>query len=128
MKQLMVWLTVLVLMGACTRHERDGLYIANIRFTGVTKTWIVEGNTLTLYSLGLTKVVKCRQYSDRIEIGDEIYYFDDKGDIVMPEGKVAGMDYRLVRISGNTKYTFAELDKLVDEAYENEKKARLGIK
>jgi hypothetical protein len=128
-EKLLLTIVILILISGCTSHDHDGLYIANLRVTGVTQAWILEGDYLTIYSAGITKVMECDQYSDRLEVeGDEVFYFSDKGDILMPEGKEKGMDYRMIRISEKTKYSQAELDKLIDIAYEEERKKRLGIK
>jgi hypothetical protein len=128
-EKLLLTIVILILLYGCTSHDHDGLYIANLRVTGVTQAWILEGDYLTIYSAGITKVMECDQYSDRLKVeGDEVFYFSDKGDILMPEGKEKGMDYRMIRISEKTKYSQSELDKLIDIAYEEERKKRLGIK
>lgn len=128
-EKLLLTIVILILINGCTSHDHDGLYIANLRVTGVTQAWILEGDYLTIYSAGITKVMECDQYSDRLEVeGDEVFYFSDKGDILMPDGKEKGMDYRMIRISEKTEYSQAELDKLIDIAYEEERKKRLGIK
>ena len=128
-EKISLTIVILILICGCTSHDHDGLYIANLRVTGVTQAWIVEGNYLTIYAAGMTKVVECDQYKDRLKLdGDEVFYFSENGDILMPEGKEKGLDYRMVRISERTKYNQAELDKLVDTAYEEERKKRLGIK
>ncbi|MBA4057313.1 MAG: hypothetical protein C0490_21545 [Marivirga sp.] len=130
MKQnVLLLIIIVILIGGCTSHQHDGLYIANMRTTGITQAWILEGDYLTIYSAGMTKVMECNQYNDRLKVeGDEVFYFDDKGDILMPDGKEKGIDYRMTRISDKTKYSQADLDKLIDEAYEKERKTRLGIK
>jgi hypothetical protein len=121
---------ILVLLTGCTpNHQHDGLYMANKRVTGVTKVWILEGDALTVYAVGETKVFKCDQYADRIEVkGGEIYYLDGKDDILISKGPNKSTDYRMVRVSDKTKYSFAELDRLVDEAYDKERKSRSAAK
>ena len=118
-----------ILLSGCSSHQHDGLYIANIRVTGITQAWILEGNYLTIYSAGMSKVMECDQYNDRVKVqGGEVFYFNEKGDILMPEGKEKGIDYRMIRMSDKTNYTQADLDQLIDEAYEKERKTKLQIK
>lgn len=121
-------ITILILLTGCTSRQHDGLYIANIRITGVTQAWILEGDNLTIYSAGMTKVIECDQYKDRLKVeGEKVFYFNDKGDILMPEGKDKGLDFRMIKISDKTKHSAADLDKFIDEAYEKERKTRYGI-
>lgn len=74
-------------------------------------------------------MMECDQYNDRVKVqGGEVFYFNEKGDILMPEGKEKGIDYRMIRMSDKTNYTQADLDQLIDEAYEKERKTKLQIK
>jgi hypothetical protein len=90
-------------VGCSANHQYDGLYIANKEITGVTKVWILEGNELTIYSMGVVNVQRCKQYSDRIEIkAGNAYTVDDKGDIIIASDSVGNVDYRMVKYSDRT--------------------------
>ena len=127
MRYALLFLIVIFHAGCATNHEHDGLYIANRAVTGITKAWILEGNALTVYSMGTTEVVRCKQFGDRIEIsGGEVYNFNDDGDLVSANGDEKTQGYRMIKMSERTKYNFGELDKIVNEAYERERKQRLN--
>lgn len=91
---------------------------------GITKAWILEGDVVTVYSMGTTDVIRCKQFNDRIEIGDEVYVFNNDGDLVSEKGDKKAKGYRMVKMSERTRYNFGELDKIVSEAYERERKNR----
>jgi hypothetical protein len=126
MKNKSLFSVVIFLAGCAANHEHDGLYIANREVTGITKAWILEGNVLTVYSMGTTEVLRCKQFNDRIEIGDgEVYSFNGDGDLVSAKEAERKNDYRMIKKSERTKLT-SELDKL-NEAYEQERKKRSTV-
>ena len=83
---------------------------------GVMKTWIIEGNAITYYLMGQVKVAKCKQYDDRIVADDITYPFDAAGNLVVPGRKGVTADQTLIKRSPKTKFTPAEIEKLIDEA------------
>ena len=129
MKKTILLITVILFSGCEANHQHDGLYIANQKVMGIMHAWILEGDQLTYYAVGTTKVKKCVQFEDRIEIeGGETYNFNAKGDIVISEAPDKTMKYGMVRVSERTKYTFKELDKLTDDAYQKERESRIPKK
>lgn len=125
MKNKLLFAVVILMSGCTTNHQHDGLYIANKKVTGITKAWILEGDELTIYSMGAMEATRCDQFEDRIEIqGGEIFYFNSKGEIVISAGSGARTGYSMMKISDRTKYSFGELDKLLDESYETERRNR----
>jgi hypothetical protein len=111
------FLLIVLLAGCKVNHQHDGVYIAERPMLGVMKTWIVEGNEITYYLMGEVKVAKCKQYEDRIELSDDIVYrIDDAGNLIVPgiSGKTG--DEKLIKRSPKTKFSFAQLEKMIDEA------------
>jgi len=128
MKNKLLFSAVIFLAGCTANHEHDGLYIASREVTGITKAWILEGNVLTVYSMGTTEVLRCKQLNDGIELGDgEVYSFNSDGDLVSAKEEHKKNDYRMIKTSDRTKFNFGELDKIVNEAYEQERKNRSTI-
>jgi len=107
-----------MLLGGCQEnHQHDGVYIAKQPVTGVMKTWIVEGNAITYYLMGEVKVAKCKQYDNRIETSNGVVYpIDDAGDLIIPGKAGKTVDEKLIKRSANTKFTPAELEKMIDKA------------
>jgi len=105
-----------MLAGCKANHEHDGLYIADQQITGVTHAWILEGDKMTIYSMGTFRAVDCKQYADRIETDkNETYYFNSGGSsIVVP--KVGGKQVNMKKVSNRTTFNIGELDKLVENA------------
>lgn len=116
MKYRFLILVALLLAGCQENHQHDGVYISEQPIMGVMKTWIVEGNALTSYLMGVVKVSKCKQYEDRIEFDDVVCRFDESGNLLVPnaEGKITGE--KLIKRSTNTKVTPLQLDRMIDEA------------
>jgi hypothetical protein len=114
MKILLIALVVLA--GCKANHQHDGLYIADQQITGVTQAWILEGDKMTIYSMGAIKALRCKQYADRIETEkDETYYLNTGGgSIVVP--MVGGKQVNMKKVSNRTTYNIGELDKLVEDA------------
>ena len=128
MKNVLIF-SVVIFLGCTANHQHDGLYIANREVMGITKAWILEGDALTVYSMGTTEVLRCKQFDDRIEIsGSEVYNFGSNGDLVPDKDEEKAKDYRMIKMSERTKYNFGELDKIVNEAYERERKNRSSAK
>ena len=128
MKNKLLFATLIFVVGCTTNHQHDGLYIANREVMGITKAWILEGDVLTVYSMGTTDVLHCKQFEDRIEIqGGEVFTFNSEGNLVSAKSEDRAKDYKMIKTSERTKYNFGELDKLVNDAYENERKNRLGV-
>jgi hypothetical protein len=125
MKVIITMLTCLLWVGCATNHQHDGLYLANREVTGLTKAWILEGNALTFYSMGITDIKRCKQYSDRIEVEDgDTFPIDAAGDIVILSDSTKNVNYRMVKFSDRTNYKVGELDKIVSDAYEQERRNR----
>src|SRR5689334_23531940 len=107
----------LLFLAACKEnHQHDGVYISEQPLLGVMKTWIVEGNTITFYLMGGAEAKSCRQYEDRIEIDGRVFRFDDAGKLIVPDKDGTPTGERLVKRTANTKFTPAELEKMIDEA------------
>lgn len=107
----------MLLSGCKTNRQHDGVYISEQPMLGVMKTWIVEGNAITYFLMGDVKVARCKQYDDRIETSNGVVYrVDESGNLIIPgkEGKTA--DEKLIKRSSNTKFTPAELEKMIDDA------------
>jgi hypothetical protein len=125
MKVILAIITGLLWVGCTTNHQHDGLYVANREVTGITKAWILEGNALTIYSMGITDIKRCKQYPDRIEVEDEeTFPIDAAGDIIILSDSVKNVNYRMVKFSSRTNYNVGELDKIVSDAYEQERRNR----
>lgn len=107
-----------VLVSACKEnHQHDGVYIAEQPYAGIMKTWIIEGNSLTSYTMGVVKITRCRQYEDRIETAnDQVYRVDGAGNVIIPGTEGRTKDEKLIRRSSNTRFTPAELERMIDEA------------
>ena len=120
-----LFFAVVIFLTACsTNHQHDGLYLANKAVTGITKAWILEGDVLTVYSMGASEVLRCKQYDDRIEIsGGEVFIFNSDGDLVSSADSVKAKNYRMIKISERTKFNIGELDKIVNDAYERKEKS-----
>ena len=117
MKFRALFLLLIILSGCEVNHQHDGVYIAEQPMMGVTRTWIIEGNAITYYLMGEVKVAKCKQFEDRIETADDlVYQFDEAGNLIVPgkEGKTGSE--RLIKRSSKTKFTPAELEKMIDDA------------
>jgi len=120
-----LFVAVVTLLTACTNHQHDGLYLANREVMGITKAWILEGDVLTVYSMGASEALRCKQFDDRIEIqGGEVFDFNNDGDLVSSTDPDIAKKYRMIKISERTKYNVGELDKIVNDAYEKERKSR----
>jgi hypothetical protein len=129
MKNKLFFAAFIFLIGCTTNHQHDGLYIANREVMGITKAWILEGDVLTVYSMGAAKALRCKQFDDRIEIkGGETFVFNSDGDLVSSTDDDKAKNYRMVKVSERTKYNVGELDKIVNDAYENERKNRTVVK
>lgn len=129
MRNKLLFAVVIFLSACTTNHKHDGLYLANKAVTGITKAWILEGDVLTVYSMGASEALRCKQFDDRIEIsGGEVFIFNSDGDLVSSTDSVKSQNYRMVKMSERTKYNIGELDKIVNDAYENERKIRQGVK
>jgi hypothetical protein len=116
MKFRFLCFALLLLAGCEENHQHDGVYISEQPILGIMKTWIVEGNSITFYLMGVARVEKCRQYEDRIESNDLVFRFDDAGSLIVPDKNGNGSGEKLIKRSANTKFTPAELEKMVDEA------------
>lgn len=117
MKHRMTLFVVLLMFGCKENHQHDGIYIAERPFTGVMKAWIVEGNAITYYLMGLVTVTKCRQYADRIETADnKVYRMDADGNLIIPGNPGITKDEKLVKRSSRTDLKPAEIEKMIDEA------------
>ena len=114
--RIQVILIVFLLAGCSGNHQHDGLYIADKKFMGVTRAWIVEGNGVTIYIMGTVDAVRCKQYNDRIEVSNKTYYFNPAGGIVVPGVTPNATGYTMNKVSTKTKYSFDELDKLIEDA------------
>ncbi|MGC3947325.1 MAG: hypothetical protein QM762_22885 [Chryseolinea sp.] len=117
MKYLPFFLIFFLLAGCKVNHQHDGVYIAEKPNLGVMKAWIVEGNEITYYLMGEVKVARCKQYEDRIEVADDIVYRIDKdGNLVLPGKSGKTGDEKLIKRSSKTKFTHADLERMIDEA------------
>jgi|GEM_PF-3191955 len=116
MKFRFLFLTLLWLSSCEENHQHDGVYISEEPYLGVMKTWVVEGNSLTFYMMGITKVKHCKQYEDRIESEDVVYSIDSAGNLWIPGKDGKPTKEKLVKRSNSPKHTTAELDKMIDEA------------
>ena len=117
MKLRSLFLVFVLLAGCKANHQHDGVYIAEQPIMGVMKTWIVEGNEITYYLMGEVKVARCKQYEDRIETSDDIVYrMDSEGNLIIPGKKGMTGDEKLVKRSSKTKFTHADLERMIDEA------------
>lgn len=117
MKYSIALFIILFLLGCKENHQHDGIYIAERPFTGVMKTWIVEGNAITYYLMGLATVTKCKQYADRIETEDnKTYRIDADGNLIIPGTPGISKDEKLVKRSARTDLKPAEIEKMIDEA------------
>ena len=129
MKNKLFFVVAIFLIGCTANHQHDGLYVANRAVMGITKAWIIEGDVLTVYSMGAAEVLRCKQFNDRIEIKEgEVFIFNKDGDLVSSSETDRAKDYRMVKMSARTKYNVGELDKIVNDAYENERKNRQLVK
>lgn len=129
MKNKLFFAVVIFLAGCTTNHQHDGLYIANRTLMGITKAWILEGDVMTVYSMGASEVFRIKQFDDRIEIkGGEVFIFNSDGNLVSSTDAGKAKNYRMIKISDRTKYNVGELDKIVNDAYEKERKIRQGVK
>lgn len=118
-------LLALLLASCGANHSHDGLYIANRAVTGVTKAWIIQGDALTIYSMGVIDVTPCEQYADRVQVkGGDVYRFDVEGNVIIDYDTTRNADLRMMKVSDRTNYNIGELDKLVSDAYQNERKRR----
>lgn len=124
------FIIILFLLSSCSaNHQYDGLYLANTEIRGVTKAWILDGDELTIYSAGVVSVKRCVQYPDRLEVEDDnTYAIDQNGEIIIARDSSKNLNYRMLKFSDRTKYTFGELDKLVADAYENERRKRFELR
>ena len=125
-----LFFAVFIFFAGCTpNHQHDGLYLANKAVTGITKAWILEGDVLTVYSMGAAEVLRCKQFDDRIEIsGGEVFVFNSDGELVSSADSDKAKNYRMIKVSERTKFNIGELDKIVNDAYEKERKIRQGVK
>ena len=108
------------MVGCTSEHAHDGLYVANISTSGMVNAWILKGDELTTYSLGVINVKSCRQTGDALVVGRDTFRFNQQGDIVIRYDSTRSVDYRMRRVSDQTEYTISELNKLVDEVYDSE--------
>ena len=108
---------LLIVMGGCAaNHTHDGLYIADKTVTGVIKVWILDGNEVTIYSMGAQHAVGCKQYDDRIEIkGEGVYRFENDSTILVAGNSRPDAGYKMIRTSKNTQFKIADLDKLIEK-------------
>jgi hypothetical protein len=116
MKFRSLFFIVILLAGCKENRQHDGVYISEVPLFGVMKTWIVEGNAITYYLMGEVKVAKCKQYSDRVETSEGIIYPIDKTGNLLIVDKRGGPGEKLIKRTSNTKFTPAELEKMIDEA------------
>jgi hypothetical protein len=109
---------VLIILSSCqVNHQHDGVYIAEQPLQGVMRTWIIEGNVITYYLMGEVKVARCKQYEDRIETGDDVvYHIDEAGNLIVPGKQGRTADEKLIKRTSKTKFTPAELEKMIDDA------------
>ena len=105
---------------SCSDNAHDGLYLANQSVAGVFNVWILKGDELTIYAIGNIDVKRCKQYSDHLTVDGKSFPFNDEGDVLILYDETRNRDYRMKRISDRTDYTISELNRLVEEAYDNE--------
>ena len=117
MKFRTLFFIVILLAGCKENRQHDGVYISEEPIFGVMKTWIIEGNAITYYLMGDVKVAKCKQYSDRVETSEGVVYpIDETGNLLIPDKAGKGPGEKLIKRTSNTKFTPAELEKMIDEA------------
>jgi uncharacterized lipoprotein NlpE involved in copper resistance len=116
MKFCTLFFIVILLAGCEENRQHDGVYISEQPIFGVMKTWIVEGNAITYYLMGEVKVASCKQYDDRVETSDGVVYPIDKTGNLMILNKDGLPGEKLLKRTTKTKFTPAELEKMIDEA------------
>jgi hypothetical protein len=117
MKFRTLFFIVILLAGCKENRQHDGVYISEVPIFGVMKTWIVEGNVITYYLMGEVKVAKCKQYSDRVETSSGVVYpIDGTGNLLIPDKDGKSPGEKLIKRTSNTKFSPAELEKMIDEA------------
>jgi hypothetical protein len=117
MKFSALFFVVALLAGCQENHLHDGVYISERPLLGVMKTWIVDGNSITYYLMGEVKVARCKQYEDRVETSEGVVYPVDKaGNLILTGTEGRTTDEKLIKRSSSTKFTPAELEKMIDVA------------
>jgi hypothetical protein len=117
MKYSALFFVVILLAGCHENRQHDGVYISEQPMLGVMKTWIVDGNTITYYLMGEVKVARCKQYDDRIETSEGVVYpLDQAGNLIVTGKEGQTTDEKLIKRSSSTKFTPAELEKMIDVA------------
>jgi hypothetical protein len=128
MKKAQVNTIVILILGAMLvacgeNHERDGLYMANKQIAGIKNVWILNGNEVTVYSMGVIKVGRCKQHGEKIVMEDgREFPFNEKGDVIITKGTGPDDEYSMTKISSKTDYSPEQIEKLIDEALEKEVK------
>ena len=99
-------LTAVLLLVSCdnlSNHQHDGSYAMNINVLGVSMNskpdLIVKGNKAKFSG----EIYECKQFSDRIEIGDKkITFTTVDGDLIVNVPSMG--EVRYIKLSGETNF------------------------
>lgn len=108
----------LFILGCQQNH--NGLYVANKSLMGITPAWEIDGEKLTVFTLGMTEKFGCKQFPNKIELSDgKVLFFNNSGELIINDSianpySILG-NYKMIKISNKTNQSPEDIKKAITQ-------------